>query len=78
MAYYFEGNVSELLGSLELRTDEWVLAEYVLVLTYPIAIKGYTICAETHPTISLVWDTYNSLFQHLEDKKKLLENNPTI
>ncbi len=54
--------MSEQLGSLELRHDEWELAEYLLVLTFPFAIKGYTICAETHPTINLVWNTYNSLF----------------
>ncbi len=77
-AYHSKGDVSEQLGSLELRNDEWELAEYLLVLTYPFAIKGYTICAETHPTINLVWDTYNSLFQHLEDEKMFLENHPSF
>jgi hypothetical protein len=70
--------VSEQLGSLELRNDEWELAEYLLVLTYPFAIKGYTMCAESHPTINLVWDTYNSVFQHLEDEMMFLENHPSF
>jgi hypothetical protein len=74
-AYHSEGNVSEQLGSLELRNDEWELAEYLLVLTNPFAINGYTMCAETHPTISLVRNTYNSLFQHLEDEKMFIEDH---
>ncbi len=53
-AYHSEGDVSKQLGSLELRNNELELAEYLLVLTYPFAIEGYTICAETHPTINLV------------------------
>ncbi len=73
-AYHSEGDVSEQLRSLELRNDEWELAENLLVLTYSFAIKDYTICAETHPTINLVWDTYNSLFQHLQDEKMFLED----
>jgi hypothetical protein len=49
------------------------MAEYFLELTLPYAIKGYVICAETHPMIDLVWDTYNSIFSHLDAKKAAIE-----
>ncbi len=75
-AYYSRSDMTPRLRSLHLKSDEWKLAEYLLVLTYPFAIKGYTICAETHPTIHLVWDTYTSLFQHLEDEKVFLQQQP--
>ncbi len=70
--------MSEQLKSLKLQTDEWELVKYLLILTYPFAIKGYTICAEIHTSINLMWDTYNSLFQHLDDEKETLENNPSF
>lgn len=71
--YYLHSNMMQHLAFLELQPDEWELAQYFLVLIYPFAIKGYTICAKMHPIINLVWDTYNSLFQNLEDKKETLK-----
>jgi hypothetical protein len=56
----------------------WELAEYFIVLTYSFAIKGYTICAATHPTINLVWDIHKSLIQQFEDEKMFLENHPSF
>jgi hypothetical protein len=48
------GDVSKLLGSPKLQTDELELAIYLLVLLYSFAIKGYTIYAEVNPTFYLV------------------------
>jgi hypothetical protein len=45
------------------------MAKYVVMLTLPYALKGYSVCAESHPTIDLVWGTYNSLFEHLEAER---------
>jgi hypothetical protein len=45
-------------------------------LTYPFEINGYTIFAETHPKIHLVWYTYTSLFQYFKDEKVFLQQQP--
>jgi hypothetical protein len=55
---------------------DWKMAEYFLELTFSYAINGYGICAETHPTIDLVWDTYHSIFHHLDANKATIEDDP--
>ncbi len=72
-AYHSETEMSPILRSLPLKSDELKLVEYLLVLTYSFAIKGYTICAESHPTIHLVWDTFTSPFQHPKDRIVFLQ-----
>ncbi len=39
---------------------------YVVILGLSYALKGYSVCTETHLTIDLVWGTYDLLFTHLE------------
>ncbi len=53
-AYHSRSDMTPQLRLLHVKTNDLKLAEYLLVLTYSFALKGYTICAEAHPTIYLV------------------------
>jgi hypothetical protein len=51
------------------------MAKYVVSLTLPYDLKGYSVCTESHPTIDLVWGTFNSLFEHLKAERTAMESS---
>ena len=60
-------------ASLKLDPREWKIIEYLVELMHPYATQGAALSASVRPTIDLVWEKYNLLFDHLDKQKAKLQ-----
>lgn len=58
--------------ALRLSDVEWKMVEYLVELLKPFATHGAALSVSTRPSIHIVWEKYNSLFEHLEKEKTKL------
>lgn len=60
------------VDGLKLGDDEWKMVEYLVELMKPYAMHGAALGAVVRPTIDMVWEKYNSLFDHIEKERESL------
>jgi hypothetical protein len=60
------------VNDLALDEDEWTQVKYIIQLTKPFALYGYTLGACSSPTVQHVFSAYNDIFDHLDEEKKRL------
>ncbi len=61
------------VATLKLDGTEWKKVEYLVKLMKPYAMHGATLSAAVQPTIDMVYEKYNSIFDHLDAKKNKLQ-----
>lgn len=66
------------VAQLKLNGTEWKKAEYLVELMKPYAMHGATLGAAVRPTIDMVYEKYNNIFDHLDaEKEKLRQKHQT-
>lgn len=65
------------MGEFSMEEEEWQQIKYIAQLAKPFALYGLTVGGSTTPTIQKVFNTYNSIFDHLDEKKRRLEKKRT-
>lgn len=71
-AYWGTMGSGSVVAGLKLVDDEWKMVEYLVELMKPYAMHGAALGAVVRPTIDMVWEKYNSLFDHIEKERESL------